>query len=213
MGKITKYLMPMIYIGIVIIMILSVTLVVSGIKNYIDTKPDYKYTLDGVFESDISSVVKTVDSIVVKPFLEDNISVDKYFYDYNSKDSKKQENSLILFENTYIQNSGVNYTSNEDFDIISILDGEIINIEDNEIYGKVLTIKYNDNLVCKYYNVGDILSNVGYKVSQGEIIGRSLPSKFDNTKYLLHFEVYFKNKAIDPETIYNLKVEDLDKMD
>ena len=64
-----------------------------------------------------------------------------------------------------------------------------------------------------YYNVSDILATVGYKVSQGEIIGRSLTSKFDNNKYLLHFEVYYKDRPIDPETIYNLKMEELDKME
>ena len=96
------------------------------------------------------------------------------------------------------------------FDVVSILDGEVISIEDNEIYGKVVKIKHNDNLISVYSNVKDVLVNVGYKVSQGEMIATSDKYKLDtNVNSLLHFEVYYKEKAIDPESMYTLSVSDL----
>ena len=49
-----------------------------------------------------------------------------------------------------------------------------------------------------------ILINVGYKVSQGEIIATSKKYSLDSGKELLHFEVYYKGNSIDPENLYTL---------
>ena len=50
-------------------------------------------------------------------------------------------------------------------------------IKDGELYGKVITIKHNDNLYSVYSNISNVLISVGYRVSQGEIIGTSSDSK------------------------------------
>ena len=126
------------------------------------------------------------------------------------KEIKKQLDSLIYYENTYMQNNGVDYSNDEEFDVVSILDGEVISIEDNAIYGKVVTIKHNDNLKSIYSNVKNVLVNVGYKISQGEIFASSDTYKVDTkVKSLLHFEVYYKDNAIDPENLYTMSVSDL----
>ena len=79
----------------------------------------------------------------------------------------------------------------------------------NDIFGNIVTVKHNDNLMTVYSNINDVNVNVGYKVSKGEIIGTSgsskLQSDFVNT---LHFEVYYKGEVIDPENLYTLSIED-----
>jgi stage II sporulation protein Q len=208
MGKYTKYLMPTLYLGVIAVMIFSVVLIISGVKNYISDSNN-KFTLDNVFEGEILPVTKIESNIIVKPFISEKVKVGKYFYDYE-EESKKQEDSLLYYENTYMQNNGVDYISDEDFEVVSVLDGEIISIEENDIYGKIITIKHNDNLNTVYSNVKDVLVNVGYKTSQGEIIATSDTSKLDDSKKsTLHFEVYYKGNTIDPEEMYTLKVSDL----
>ena len=210
MEKYTKILMPAIYFGVLGVMVVSVLLIVNGVKKFIAEEPNYKYTLDDVFQSDISPVVKTENNTIIRPYIDENVKVGKYFYDFES-DPTKQEESLIYFENTYMQNKGVDYVNDEDFDVVSVLDGEVIGIEDNEIYGKIVTIKHNDNLKTVYSNVTNVNITVGYKVSQGEIIASSTSSKIDTTnKSLLHFEVYYKENPMDPESLYTLKVNELE---
>ena len=210
MEKYTKYLMPTIYIGVIAVMVVSVMLVVTGVKNFLTEEPKYNYTIDEYFQSDLSPVVSTTSDTIIRPYIDDSVKVGKYFYDFES-DSNKQEGSLIYFENTYMQNKGVDYVNDENFDVLSVLDGEVISIEDNEVYGKVITIKHNDNLKTVYSNVTDVLVTVGYKVSQGEIIASSTASKLDTTnKSLLHFEVYYKENPMDPENLYTLKVNELE---
>src|SRR5574344_2112500 len=202
MNKYSKILLPTFYIGIIAVMVLCSTLVVSGVKTYLLNRQEMKFTIDNVFDEDTTPVVKTETNIIVKPYISDSVKVGRYFYDFES-DEKKQENSLILYEDTYMQNNGVDYVDNKNFDVVAILDGEIISIEDSEVYGKVVTIKHNDNLKSVYSNVDGVLVTVGYKIHQGEIFAISAKPKLQSDyESMLHFEVFYKESAIDPENMY-----------
>lgn len=209
MKKYSKIIIPSIYVGVIGVMAVSCLLVVSGVKNFLNERKDYDYTLDKVFIKDTIPVSKNENNMIIKPYTNDKVKVHSYFYDFEG-DTKKQLDSLIYYENTYMQNNGVDYSNDEEFDVVSILDGEVISIEDNAIYGKVVTIKHNDNLKSIYSNVKNVLVNVGYKISQGEIFASSDTYKVDTkVKSLLHFEVYYKDNAIDPENLYTMSVSDL----
>lgn len=209
MKKYSKIIIPSIYVGVIGVMVVSCLLVVSGVKNFLNERKDYDYTLDKVFIKDTIPVSKNENNMIIKPYTNDKVKVYSYFYDFEG-DTKKQLDSLIYYENTYMQNNGVDYSNDEEFDVVSILDGEVISIEDNAIYGKVVTIKHNDNLKSIYSNVKNVLVNVGYKISQGEIFASSDTYKVDTkVKSLLHFEVYYKDNAIDPENLYTMSVSDL----
>lgn len=208
MNKYSKILLPTFYIGIIAVMVLCATLVVSGVKTYLTNREEMKFTIDNVFDEDTTPVVKTETNTIVKPYIAESVKVGRYFYDFES-DEKKQENSLILYEDTYMQNNGVDYVDSKNFDIVAILDGEVISIEDSEVYGKVVTIKHNDNLKSVYSNVDGILVSIGYKVHQGEIFAMSAKPKLPSDyKSMLHFEVFYKESAIDPENMYTLSVSD-----
>ena len=209
MKKYSKIIIPSIYVGVIGVMVVSCLLVVSGVKNFLNERNDYDYTLDKVFIKDTIPVSKNENNMIIKPYTNDKVKVYSYFYDFEG-DTKKQLDSLIYYENTYMQNNGVDYSNDEEFDVVSILDGEVVSIEDNAIYGKVVTIKHNDNLKSVYSNVKNVLVNVGYKISQGEIFASSDTYKVDTkVKSLLHFEVYYKDNAIDPENLYTMSVSDL----
>lgn len=208
MNKYSKILLPTFYIGIIAVMVLCATLVVSGVKTYLTNREEMKFTIDNVFDEDTTPVVKTETNTIVKPYIAESVKVGRYFYDFES-DEKKQENSLILYEDTYMQNNGVDYVDSKNFDIVAILDGEVISIEDSEVYGKVVTIKHNDNLKSVYSNVDGVLVSIGYKIHQGEIFAMSAKPKLQSDyKSMLHFEVFYKESAIDPENMYTLSVSD-----
>ena len=204
----TKLFIPFIYVGVITFMVMISLVVVNGVKAYLKEEVNYKYTLDNVFEDDIIPVIKTETDSIVRPYIDSEVKIGKYFYDYESENSR-QEESLIIYEDIYMQNTGVNYVNEEDFDVVAVLDGEVIGIEDDEIYGKVVTIQHNDNLVTTYSNITDVIVNVGYKVTQGEIIATSSVSSLSNNKSMLHFEVIHKGDYMDPENLYTLKVSDI----
>lgn len=203
-----KIAIPFVYVGVVVFMVIISVALLNGVKNYIKEDVIYKYALENVFEDDVFPVMKVETENIVRPYIESNVKVGKYFYDYEGS-NERQEDSIIYYKDTYMQNTGVNYIYDESFDVVSVLDGEVIGIEDNDVYGKIVTIKHNDNLITIYSNISDVTVDMGYSVSQGEIIGVSSINEISDNKNMLHFEVIYKGEYMDPENLYTLKVSDV----
>lgn len=207
--KFRPFVIPSIYVLLVVLFALFGILLNESLK-VVENKDENNLTYvsyEVLFDYAIPTINEE-NNTIIRPYNDENVTIGKYYYDLN--DEKTQENAIIYYENTYMQNNGVDYSNDEEFDVVSILDGEVISIEDNAIYGKVVTIKHNDNLKSVYSNVKNVLVNVGYKISQGEIFASSDTYKVDTkVKSLLHFEVYYKDNAIDPENLYTMSVSDL----
>ncbi len=61
----------------------------------------------------------------LKSPVKDGIGIVRYFYDKDD-DSSKQEQSLILFEEVYRPNQGVDYANkNETFDVMAAISGTV----------------------------------------------------------------------------------------
>lgn len=207
MIKAKKMIIPLIYIFAVILIIASILLVVSSINKYLTIPKDYNYAVNTQFEN-IVPVVET-QTTIIKPYLSKNVKVGKYFYDFEA-DEERQQNSIIFYENTYMQNSGVDYVSDSVFDIVAVLDGEVMSVETDSTLGNIIKLKHDKNLITVYQGIDNIDLKEGNTVNQGTIIGTSGTSKI-NTNYTtsLHFEVYYNGELMDPENFYTLNIEDL----
>ena len=207
MTKVKKMIIPSIYVFAVILIIASILLVISSINKYLTIPKDYNYAVETQFEN-ILPVVET-QTTIIKPYLSENVKIGKYFYDFEA-DEESQENSLIFYENTYMQNSGVDYISETAFDVVSVLDGEVISIETDPTLGNIVKVKHDKNIITVYQGIDNVSLKEGDLINQGTIIGTSGTSKI-NTNYTtsLHFEVYYNGELIDPENFYSLNIEDL----
>ena len=207
MIKAKKMIIPLIYISAVILIVASILLVISSINKYLTIPKDYNYAVDTKFEN-VVPVVET-QTTIIKPYLSEDVKVGKYFYDFEA-DEERQQNSIIFYENTYKQNSGVDYVSDSVFDIVAVLDGEVISVETDSTLGNIIKLKHDKNLITVYQGIDNIDLKEGNTVNQGTIIGTSGTSKI-NTNYTtsLHFEVYYNGELMDPENFYTLNIEDL----
>lgn len=142
------------------------------------------------------------DTTIMKPFLDNNIAMSKSFYDYQAE-SASQENSIIFYENTYMQNSGVDYTNKETFDIVAILDGTVIEVSENEILGKTIKIKHSNDLVSTYQSLSEISVKENDNILRGQVIGKSGTCALYGNDSNLHFELYDQGKNVNPEEYYN----------
>lgn len=158
-----------------------------------------------VVDNEYIPVVNTPPTIM-KPFLIDNVSINITFYNQDDEKSN-QENSIIIYKDTYMQNTGVDYKYNEVFDIVSILDGTVIEVTENEILGKTIKIRHNNDLISTYQSLGEVSVKKDDNVLRGQIIGKSGTCDLYNKDSNLHFEMSYQGKNIDPEKTYN-KTED-----
>ena len=160
-----------------------------------------------VFENKIP-VVATKE-LIARPYIDSSIKIKTNYY--NPKDDEEtQKNSLILFENTYLPSTGIDYQSDYDFDVVSILDGIVITVKEDQTLGKLIEIKHKDNIISSYQSLSEIMVKEGDEVKQGTLIGKSGTANIQkDIGSHLHFELTIDSKTVDPEEYYDKELGNL----
>ena len=140
---------------------------------------------------------------IVRPYTDSNVEIGKSYYDYKEK-SNNQEDSIVYYENTYIQNTGVDYISKEVFDVNAIADGKVISVTEEDIVGNAVKIEHNNNMISVYQSIKDVKVKENDEVTKGQVIATSgtnnISSDLGNH---LHFELYKENILVNPEDFLN----------
>ena len=108
--KLKKIAIPTIYVLSVVAFGLSIYFIQLIVSNVVfqDPEPNLKYVDKEILEESYSIPVIGNETTIIRPYLDTDISIAKNYYDYQS-DVTNQENAIIYYENTYMQNSGVDY--------------------------------------------------------------------------------------------------------
>jgi len=203
--KLKGILLPTIYVTIIGVLFISITYLGKILQNNINSNNDL--TVNALVEEEVP-VVSEVKDMIVRPYTSTGVAISKYFYDMKD-DANIQEESLIYYENTYMQNSGVLYKGSEVFDINTVFNGTVTKVATDDILGNYIEITHNTNLRTVYYSLSEVLVKENDTVKSGDIIAKSGANKLDNNQNNLLFEVYYNGYAIDPEDFYNMNVDDL----
>lgn len=196
------FVIPTLYTIFALVVIVSLFLSIE----VIDEEEQLTYVNDTILDEYVPVV--NVEETIKKPFTDNNVTISKNYYDYQASE-EEQTNSILYHENTYIQNTGINYKSDNSFDVVSILSGEVIEVEEKELLGKSVTIRHDNELISVYQSLGEVTVKKGDKVSTGQVIGKSGSCDLiTDSKNNLHFELYASGTITDPEIYYNKKLSD-----
>lgn len=146
---------------------------------------------------------------VIRPYTSSDISLVQNYYDYQGE-IEDQKKSLIYYEDTYLQSTGVSYSNGEVFDVVSILDGTVVSVKENNILGKTIEIRHDNDTISIYQSLSEIFVKENDVVKQGDIIGKSGENNI--SKELgnhLYFELIVNGQNVNPEQFYNKKVTEL----
>jgi len=203
-----KIAVPTIYLSALLIFGTSVYLIqrIVNKQTFSDTDENIEYVDKEIVEENIYVPVIIQTNIITRPYYNGNVTINKKFYDYKEEN---QEDSIIFYENTYIQNSGVSYKSPETFDVTATLDGNVIEITDNEILGKTIRVQHQNDIISTYQCLSSTNVNVGDYVVRGQTIGMSGTSVLYPEQYNLHFELTYQGKNINPELYYDKTTDEL----
>lgn len=199
-----------IFLGVMIVVILlSGVMLISNTTKEVSYMDDFTYVNDYIFD-DYYPVISNSDKII-RPYSADNISVYRNFYEKDDAASN-QEKSIVLSDGTYIQNSGVDYSSDNTFDVISVLDGTVTNVTEDTVLGKTVEIKSSNDIVATYQSLSEISVKKGDTVSQGDVIGKSGTCNINNSvKNSLHFEIYKSGQVLNPEKVYDKSIKEIEQ--
>ena len=206
--KLKGFVLPTVYILVIGVLFISISFLGNTLQSQINYDEDL--SVNALQEEDATPVIKNEEEVkeskIVKPFTSEKVSVSKSYYS-KEDDEKTQQNSLVYYEQTYLQNSGILYSADETFDIINVYDGTVTNVSKDDILGNVVEITHNPNLKTVYYSLGEIAVAKDDVITGGTIIGKSGDNLLDDEKdNCLLFEVYYNGNAIDPEEFYSMDI-------
>lgn len=168
--------------------------------------PTPKDNTSEVNNNDDTNVTPTINETkaIIRPYTSQEVSATIPFYNIDGTNDE-QAAALIYYEGIYMQNTGVLYTSNNAFDVVSILDGTVKNVKEDSLMGNIVEIEHTNSLTTVYQSLGEVKVKVGDKVSQGDVIATSGQNKITtDTSNALHFEVFYKGEVFNPEEFYLL---------
>lgn len=207
--KLKPFLVPVIYV-------FSIAMLIGGVyfvESFISEK-SLKTDTNEVIEEEVNQEevvpedvpVVATEPVISRPYSNANVKIVKNFYDYQGEEAT-QEDSLVYYGNTYMQNSGVDYGLETEFEVVSIMDGTVMEVLDDEIMGKTVKIKHSNDLISVYQSLGSVDVKENDNVTQGMIIGKSgLSNVSRDLGNHLHFEIYFQGKVLNPENCYDKTV-------
>ena len=146
--KLKAFVVPMLYLLSIAMLIGGVFVVEEMINNQAlksDDVSEINEVSDVITEEEpvmTDSPVEAPEPIISRPYTNGSVKIVKNYYDYQGEESV-QEDSLVYYGNTYMQNSGVDYGLESEFEVVSILDGTVMEILDDDIMGKTIKIKHS----------------------------------------------------------------------
>lgn len=199
---------PVIYAlyGLSFLLLLGILYLITPTTSTLDIEDNITYVSRSILEN-IEPVI-SLEQKIIKPYTNENVSVVKNYYDYETEET--QENSIIYYENTYMQSNGIAYGGVDNFDVVAILDGTVSAVKEDELLGTIVEIKHNDNMYSLYQSMSNVTVKENDQVVQGTIIGTSGKSLLQkDLGSHLYFEIIVNNNAINPELSYGKSIKEL----
>ena len=209
--KLKPFVVPVLYSLTVVVFVFCLYMIqlIIGKVTFKEENQDTNYVDSEIIEPNNQLPVVTNETVIIRPYTASNVSIAKGFYDYKAE-ADKQKDAIIYYENTYMQNSGVDYKSEEVFDVVSILDGTVIEVKEDAILGNVVQIKHTNDIISVYQSLSEVDVKKDDKTLAGQIIGKSGQSNINkDIGNHLHFELYYQGQIVNPEEYYDKNVEDL----
>lgn len=213
MKSVKKIFVPTIYLMAILSVVGCILLTIMSINKYLTESEKFDYSINGLIDNEVKPVQgedNTKNDVkVIKPFRNEKVTIGRGFYDFEGEQTN-QEKSIIFYENTYMQNSGVDYVSEKAFDVVSVLAGKVVSVDVDETLGNIVKIEHDKGIITTYQGIDNVALKVGDNVTQGTVVGTSGKSLV-NSNYTtsLHFEVSYKGELVDPENFYSLNIDEL----
>lgn len=202
--RLKPFVIPVVYTLLVVALLVGTYVATKDFSKEEDT---YQYVSNTILDNEIP--VMNTEVTIMKPFSNANVTIAKNFYD-NQGDEEQQKNSIIYHENTYMQNSGIDYTNSEEYDVQSILDGEVIEVSQEELLGNVVTIRHTNDIISIYQSVNNVTVKKGDTVTRGQAIGKSGSCELNkDIPNHLHFELSIKGQIVDPNKYFDKKLSEI----
>jgi len=203
--KLKPFVLPVLYSIFVVALLLTVFLSRNTLIG--EKGDDTVYVTGSILDSYVPVV--NLETVIMRPYSSENVTIGKDFYNYDDA-AETQAKSIIFYENTYMQNSGVDYVAENIFDVQAILDGEVLEVKKEDLLGNIVTIRHDNDIISVYQSLSEVNVEKGEQVSQGQVLGKSGTSNLNkDLNNHLHFELIVDGQIKDPENYFDKKIKEI----
>ena len=147
--------------------------------------------------------VVSENNFIKLPYNSSSVTIGRNYYDYKAND-ENQQNAITYYENTYYQNTGVDYISESMFDVVSILEGTVVQVKEDDKVGKEVEIEHKNGLISIYQSLSEVTVKKGDLVIRGQLLGKSGTNEMEkDLGNHLHFELYENGNQVNPNNYLN----------
>lgn len=193
--KIRLKVLPMLIIALVLIPAFIATIIINTNMKEEVPEPDH------INESIVEEILPVIDTTrkIIRPYQDKSVQILKSYYDYKS-DETLQKNSILVHDNNYIQNNGVDYGTTNEFEVISILEGTVISVKEDDNLKGTVEIKHDNGYISVYQSLKDIKVKKDQVINQGQPLGIATTNELDkDLGNHLHFELIINSQNVNPE--------------
>jgi len=138
------------------------------------------------------------------PFSEtllDDVAIIQEYYDMEA-DEEMRENALLVFNQTYITNTGLSISiDDKPFEVVASMSGVVEEVITDVFQGDEIVITHADGMQTVYSSVTGILVKKGDEVSQGDSLATASSNEWNPTAGThLHFEVLQDGEPVNPRS-------------
>ena len=204
--KLKRFVLPLLYLTFTTSIFLLVIILGS---NSDFGEREYKYSTTVLRDNEIpvTNIDETKSTDITSPVDSNEANIAVHYYDSKGTE-EEQKSSIIYYENTYLPNTGILYTSDKEFTVKTVFEGKVKEINDNEFFGKVLVVEHTNSLKTYYYGLNDIEVSLGDEITSGTVLGIAKNNEIMNNKKSFLLEVYHNNELLNPEKIIGTKITD-----
>lgn len=138
------------------------------------------------------------------PFTEarfDDVVIVQEYYDPEASEEMR-ENALLVFNQTYVTNSGLSISiENEPFEVLASMSGIVEEVVTDVFRGDEIVLSHANGMKTIYSSVTGILVKQGDEVAQGEPLATASSNEWNPTAGVhLHFEVLEDGESVNPRS-------------
>ena len=202
--KLKPYVLPTLLLLAITSVVFGTAMLTNNLKKEPEEEPT-SYITDAIIEEE--EAVMKEEKKVLNPYTDSSVTIGKSYYDYKA-DAETQEKSIVYHDNTYMQNSGVDFIAENPFDVVAILDGSVTDVKDDDTLGKIIEIKHDNGYVSIYQSLSEVRVKKGDVITQGQVLGKSGTNNLDKDMgNHLHFELYVNGQVVDPTLYLNKELQ------
>ena len=198
--KKNSWLWPAIYSGIAVVFVGMIW----GYNAII--KQDKTETAEVVNNEDDTIIETNASKEVLKyPFNEDlleSVAILQEYYDAEADDDMR-ESALLVFNQTYVTNSGISISVNDEpFEVVAAMSGTVEQVIVDQFKGSEVTISHADGKKTIYGSLTGVLVQEGDEVLQGAPLGTATSNEWNaQAGTHLHFEVQQDGVSVNPRSL------------